>query len=73
MSNEIIARSCAAISLDDVFNGDVHASVRILNESVECGVQWKGAYQRTKAAVWPVESPQNTLQHIEYDAFHSVL
>ena len=46
ISNEIINRCCAKISVDDVFDGDVLAVMDTLNESIDCGLQWKVIYQR---------------------------
>ena len=51
ISNQIISRSCAKITLDDVFNGDVEESMISLSESIECGVAWKEIYRRTARAM----------------------
>ena len=51
VSNELIRRCCAVISLYDIFEGDVHRSIRQLEDSILCGVEWKKIYQRTKAAI----------------------
>ena len=47
VSNEIIRRCCAKISLDDIFHGDVQASIISLQDSVSCGEAWKQIYKRT--------------------------
>ena len=51
VSNEIINRCCANISLDDIFDGDVLDAVTRLNESIACGSAWKDAYNRTAEAI----------------------
>ena len=51
ISNEIIHRCRAKISLDDIFDGDVEVSMVSLEESIACGVAWKRIYKRTAAAV----------------------
>jgi dynein heavy chain len=51
VSNEIIRRCQAKISLEDVFDGDVLSAVRSLNESIECGKQWNAIYHEVAAAV----------------------
>ena len=51
ISNEIIHRCRAKISLDDIFDGDVDGSMVSLGESIACGVAWKRIYKRTAAAV----------------------
>ena len=47
VSHEIIKRCCAKISLEDVFHGDVHASIVVLQESINCGESWKAIYKKT--------------------------
>lgn len=44
-SNEIIRQCAAKISLENVFHGDVDASVQTLNDSVYCGESWKSIYK----------------------------
>ena len=44
MSNEIINRCCAKISLQEIFEGDVEASIVSLQESINSGEQWKALY-----------------------------
>merc|ERR550514_1080835 len=51
ISNEIINRCCARISLEDVFDGDVEGSMVSLGEAIQCGVLWKLIYRRTAAAI----------------------
>ena len=47
ISNEIINRCCAKISLSHIFDGDVEGSIVTLEESIECGVLWKQMHRRT--------------------------
>jgi dynein heavy chain len=47
VSHEIIKRCCAKISLEDIFHGDVHASMVVLHESINCGESWKSIYKKT--------------------------
>ncbi|KAJ3172703.1 Dynein heavy chain 2, axonemal, partial [Geranomyces variabilis] len=47
VSNEIIRRCCAKISLDGIFHGDVQLSMTSLLESINCGESWKAIYKRT--------------------------
>ncbi|KAI8923518.1 dynein heavy chain and region D6 of dynein motor-domain-containing protein [Entophlyctis helioformis] len=51
VSNEIIRRCCAKISLDDIFHGDVQASMASLQDSINCGESWKQIYKRTCAHI----------------------
>ncbi len=44
MSNEIINRCCAKISLQEIFEGDVEGSIVALQESINSGDQWKALY-----------------------------
>ncbi|KAJ3195453.1 Dynein heavy chain 2, axonemal [Irineochytrium annulatum] len=46
VSNEIIRRCCAKISLDDIFHGDVQASTLSLQDSIGCGEAWKLIYKK---------------------------
>jgi dynein heavy chain len=46
ISNEIIRRCCARISLEDIFHGNTNASVQSLQDSIACGEQWKQVYMR---------------------------
>ncbi|KAI8821286.1 dynein heavy chain and region D6 of dynein motor-domain-containing protein [Fimicolochytrium jonesii] len=46
VSNEIIHRCCAKISLDEIFHGDVRASMLSLQESISCGESWKLIYKK---------------------------
>lgn len=41
VSNEIIYRCCQKISLQEIFHGDVFASMKSLEESIHAGVSWK--------------------------------
>jgi len=51
ISNEIIKRCCCKIRLNEVFDGDVEASMVNLQESILCGVRWKTIYRQTGAAI----------------------
>ncbi|KAI9224867.1 dynein heavy chain and region D6 of dynein motor-domain-containing protein [Blastocladiella britannica] len=51
ISNEIIRRCSAKISLDAIFHGDTAASVISLQDSVACGEQWKLIYSKMVAHV----------------------
>eukprot|EP00163_Fabomonas_tropica_P002875 TRINITY_DN1232_c0_g1_i1.p1 TRINITY_DN1232_c0_g1~~TRINITY_DN1232_c0_g1_i1.p1 ORF type:complete len:4516 (+),score=1594.38 TRINITY_DN1232_c0_g1_i1:127-13674(+) len=47
VSNEIINRSCAKIDLEEIFEGDVDASIVVLQDSIAAGEAWKAAYRKT--------------------------
>ncbi|KAJ3335866.1 Dynein heavy chain 2, axonemal [Gonapodya sp. JEL0774] len=47
VSNEIIRRCSHKISLEDIFHGDVNASVLCLMDSIQCGEGWKSKYKET--------------------------
>ncbi|KAJ3375748.1 Dynein heavy chain 2, axonemal [Allomyces arbusculus] len=51
ISNEIIRRCCAKISLHEIFFGNTQASVQSLQDSVACGEQWKLTYMKMVAHV----------------------
>jgi len=51
ISNQIIRRCCDQISLDEIFKGDVEASMVSLDETIKCGVAWKQIYRRTAKAI----------------------
>ncbi|KAJ3217500.1 Dynein heavy chain 2, axonemal [Dinochytrium kinnereticum] len=51
VSNEIIRRCCAKISLEEIFNGDVQASTVSLQDSINCGEAWKQIYRKTSAHI----------------------
>ncbi|KAI9197259.1 dynein heavy chain and region D6 of dynein motor-domain-containing protein [Polychytrium aggregatum] len=51
VSNEIILRCCAKISLEDIFRGDVQSSMTSLQESINCGESWKVIYKKTCAHI----------------------
>ena len=51
VSNEIIARCCAAISLPDVFSPEVDAVSTVLQQAIDAGEKWKMLYLRTARAV----------------------
>ncbi|KAJ3355389.1 hypothetical protein HDU91_005673, partial [Kappamyces sp. JEL0680] len=47
ISNEIIRRCCAKISLDEIFHGDVPNAIVSIQDSINCGESWKGIYKKT--------------------------
>ncbi|KAJ3056564.1 hypothetical protein HK097_005961 [Rhizophlyctis rosea] len=47
ISNEIIRRCCARISLEEIFHGDVSLSMVSLQDSISCGEAWKVIYKKT--------------------------
>ena len=51
VSNEIIQRCCAEISLDEIFEGDVEKCMVSLQESIKAGEEWKVAYLATAKAI----------------------
>jgi dynein heavy chain, axonemal len=51
VSNEIIARCCAAIKLSEVFSPNVANVTVILQQSITAGAQWKTLYKSTMEAV----------------------
>ncbi|KAE9255217.1 Dynein-1-beta heavy chain, flagellar inner arm I1 complex [Phytophthora fragariae] len=51
VSNEIIIVCCKMISLSDVFDGNVEASIHHLEQSIQCGVSWKQIYRKASNAV----------------------
>ena len=55
ISNEVIHRCRANISLEDLFDGNVLSVVKVLNDSIACGFQWRRLYKETATAV--EESP----------------
>jgi dynein heavy chain len=51
ISNEIIRRCCAKISLHEVFHGDVYSSITSIQDSIDCGEAWKQIYRNACAQV----------------------
>ncbi|KAF1335297.1 Dynein heavy chain, partial [Globisporangium splendens] len=51
VSNEIIVVCCKKISLQDIFDGNVEASILHLEQSIQCGVSWKQIYHKASHAV----------------------
>ncbi|TMW60768.1 hypothetical protein Poli38472_000810 [Pythium oligandrum] len=51
VSNEIILVCCKKISLRDIFDGNVEASIQHLEQSIQCGISWKQFYHRAVQAV----------------------
>jgi dynein heavy chain len=47
VSNDIIQRCRAKISLEDIFHGDVEVSMVSLQDSIQCGEAWKSIYKKT--------------------------
>eukprot|EP01049_Picozoa_sp_SAG25_P003167 SAG25_NODE_178_length_12673_cov_19.868459_7_plen_1726_part_01 len=47
VSNELIHRCRAKISLEEIFEGDAKKAIKALNESVECIEQWRKCYDKT--------------------------
>ncbi len=46
ISNQIIDRCCSILSVQEITDGAVEASVKKLNESIHCGEEWKRCYRR---------------------------
>jgi len=61
VSNQIIIQCSKKIELDDIFDGDVEASMVQLRESIKCGEMWHDIYERTVQAVAkdPNPNPRN--------------
>ena len=51
ISTEIIRQCRQHISLDQVFIGDLSVSMESLQQSVQCGVEWKSVYRKTVASL----------------------
>ena len=51
LSNEIMNRCRAKISLKDVFEGDVESAIFTLEESIHCWEQWHALYDSTAQAI----------------------
>ena len=51
ISNEIIKRCSAKISLNDIFYGDADAASVVVQDSIICGEAWKTAYKSTCAHI----------------------
>ena len=51
ISNEIIRRFRQHIPISEVFDGDVEYSIIRLQESIDCGIEWKNMYHRTVDAI----------------------
>ena len=47
VSNQLITQCSAAISLDDIFDGDVLASMVVLQQSIACAHAWHSVYEQT--------------------------
>ena len=51
VSNEIIARCCASIHLQQIFNADVFEAMGSLERSISCSADWRKLYKKTVAAI----------------------
>eukprot|EP00741_Cyanophora_paradoxa_P024938 tig00000056_g24072.t1 len=51
VSNEIIARCCAKISLSDIFDNDAEGAIVVLQESIDAGEAWKRQFQKTASLI----------------------
>ncbi|KAJ0403889.1 hypothetical protein ATCC90586_002605 [Pythium insidiosum] len=67
VSNEIIVVCCKKISLHDIFDGNVEASICHLEQSIQCGIAWKQIYHRAVQA-----GDHNVLQNTEKTLIHRV-
>ena len=47
VSNQLITQCSAAISLDDIFDGDVLASMVVLQQSIAAAAAWHNVYEQT--------------------------
>lgn len=71
ISNSIIKRCSAHISLDQVIDGNVEECKQTLNESIRAGEQWRELYERTAKAIGRSSSQpwnfdvSNVFAHIE--------
>ena len=65
VSNEIIHRCCAKISIPDAFDGDVLAVVEAVNASIDCCIAWKDAYQHTASMTRDYPSPRNHVWNLD--------
>ncbi|EGD81605.1 dynein heavy chain 2 [Salpingoeca rosetta] len=73
VSNAIIMRCRECISLDEIFEGDVDDSVRIVTDAISCCEAWKSIYEKRKAAHLPHSSKPWVVSHssvfAQIDAF----
>lgn len=60
-------RCSSAISIQEIFEGDVDQSMRSLNDSIQCGVEWKSIYMSTKEAIRKRHSNEPR-RHWNFDA-----
>ncbi|XP_066933177.1 dynein axonemal heavy chain 2-like [Clytia hemisphaerica] len=59
VSNEVIRRCSTRINLDDIFNGNVKASIDGLQQSIQCCISWKSIYMDiSKVHLWYSESDE---------------
>uniref|UniRef100_A0A7S1KLH4 Dynein-1, subspecies f n=1 Tax=Percolomonas cosmopolitus TaxID=63605 RepID=A0A7S1KLH4_9EUKA len=68
VSNEIIHRCCQTISLDDIFNGSVHSSMKSLEESIKAGESWKSICIETFQKLSAHYEEQQFSRKFEYDS-----
>lgn len=59
VSNEIIYRFRNYVPVADILDGDVEFCVARLQESIDCGVEWKAIYHKTVAAIARNKSKTN--------------
>jgi dynein heavy chain len=52
VSNEIMIRCCAKISLDEIFSGNVQDSLVSLQDCIKCGESWKSLYKKTSQHIF---------------------
>lgn len=68
VSNEIIFRCCETISLNDIFEGNVHSSMKSLAESIKAGEFWKSICIETFKNLAAHYEGQQFNRKFEYDA-----
>jgi len=61
VSNQIIVQCSKQISLQEIFDGDVEASMEQLRQSIHCGKAWHAAYDRCVAAI--AKDPNTPAKH----------
>jgi dynein heavy chain len=66
VSNEMIQRCRAKISLEEIFDGDAEKAIVALKESIECIEQWRKSFDKTvelverKGGVWVSNNSQES-------------
>eukprot|EP01022_Parablepharisma_sp_SALTPOND_P013750 TRINITY_DN1846_c1_g1_i1.p2 TRINITY_DN1846_c1_g1~~TRINITY_DN1846_c1_g1_i1.p2 ORF type:complete len:5107 (+),score=843.18 TRINITY_DN1846_c1_g1_i1:25620-40940(+) len=51
ISNEIIRRCKSTINIDDLLDGDVEKCIHDLDESIDCGNQWKQEFEKMQRLI----------------------